>query len=290
MKKHKHSKNSKFEENEKASQDDSTSVRKINFDRNKRSSDHNRIPFNQNNQNISCYTCGESGHKSNNCSKSKQRIKLWCGHCRSSTHSDKACRKKHSKDVAARVSNNTERKNNNDEHDFAFCVSEDNYLLKVSENSILVDCGATTQIINDDSQFVYTDKSYIPEEHFIELADGSCTNNIAKKRGTVVVDIQDEYGIIRKATLNNALYIPSYPQNIFSVQAAAEKGAKVNFNADSGELVNKDGVKFPIQKHGRLYYLCKTSTDNVRSGSFEAWHKILGHCNKGDVENLEKVV
>ena len=55
-------------------------------------------------------------------------------------------------------------------------------------------------------------------------------------------------------------------------------------------MVNKDGVKFPIQKHGRLYYLCKTSTDNVRSGSLEAWHKILGHCKKGDVENLEKVV
>ena len=127
-----------FEENEKASQDDSTSVMKINFDRNKRSSYHNRIPFNknnQNNQNINCYTCGESGHKSNNCRKSKQGIKLWCGHCRSSTHSDKACRKKHSKDVAARVSNNTETKNNNDEHDFAFCVSEDDDLLKVSENS-----------------------------------------------------------------------------------------------------------------------------------------------------------
>ena len=58
----------------------------------------------------------------------------------------------------------------------------------------------------------------------------------------------------------------------------------------TGELVNKDGVKFPIQKHGRLYYLCKTSTGNVRSGSLEAWHKILGHYNKGDVENLDKVV
>ena len=91
-----------FEENYKASQDNSTSVMKINFDRNKRSSDHNRIPFNQNNQNISCYTCRESGHKSNNCRKSKQRIKLWCGHCRSSTHSNKACHKKHSKEVAAR--------------------------------------------------------------------------------------------------------------------------------------------------------------------------------------------
>ena len=136
-----------FEENEKASQDDSTSVMKINFDRNKRSSDHNRIPFNQNNQNISCYTCGESGHKSNNCRKSKQRINFCCRHYRSSTHSDKACRKKHSKDVAARVSNNTERKNNNDEHDFAFYVSEDDYLLKVSENSLLVDSGATTHII-----------------------------------------------------------------------------------------------------------------------------------------------
>ena len=27
----------------------------------------------------------------------------------------------------------------------------------------------------------------------------------ANKRGTVVVDLQDEHGIIRKATLNNAL-------------------------------------------------------------------------------------
>ena len=158
-------------------------VMKVNFDRNKRSSDHNRIPLNKNNpnnQNISCYTCGESSHKSNNCRKSKQR-KLWCGHCPSLTHSNKACRKKHSKDVAACVSNNTETKNNNDEHDFAFCVSEDDYLLKVSENSILVDCGATTHIINDDSLFVYTDKSNIPEEHFIELADRSRTNNIVKK-------------------------------------------------------------------------------------------------------------
>ena len=94
-------------------------------------------------------------------------------------------------------------------------------------------------------------------------------------------------------TIPNVLYVPSYPQNIFSVQAATETGATVNFNADHAELVTKDGVKFPIQKQGRLYYLynCKlTNNDVPRSCDLEAWHKILGHCNKSDVINSEKVV
>ena len=68
------------------------------------------------------------------------------------------------------------------------------------------------------------------------------------------------------ATLKNALYIATYPQNIFSVQAATERGASVSFNPDSAELVYKDGTKFNIEKHIRLYYLStfnKNDSDSV---------------------------
>ena len=156
-------------------------------------------------------------------------------------------------------------KHDHTEYHFAFSISEGNYLLKVSDdNSLLVDCGATAHIINNDSLFVSVDEGYKPEEHFIELADGSRSNNVAKKRGTALVNIQDEHGNVRESTLNNALYVPSYPQNIFSVQAATEHGAKINFSSDHAEIISKNGVKFPIQKRGRLYYLYKSSVENVR--------------------------
>ena len=113
---------------------------------------------------------------------------------------------------------------------------------------------------------------------------------MSRRRGTVLVNIQDEHGNVRKSTLNNALYVPSYPQNIFSVQAATERGAKINFSSDHAELISKNWVKFPIQKRGKLYYLYKSSVENVRSCNLETWHRILGHCNRSDVLNLENVV
>ena len=39
------------------------------------------------------------------------------------------------------------------------------------------------------------------------------------------------------------------------MQAATERGTSVTFQPDSAELVYKDGTKFNIEKHGRLYYL-----------------------------------
>ena len=39
-------------------------------------------------------------------------------------------------------------------HAFLFCMSEDDYLCKVKDDSLLVDYGATTHIVNDDSHFI----------------------------------------------------------------------------------------------------------------------------------------
>ena len=42
--------------------------------------------------------------------------------------------------------------------------------------------------------------------------------------------------------LKNTLYIPSYPQDIFSVQASTGKGASVIFKPECARLTYKDGT------------------------------------------------
>ena len=90
--------------------------------------------------------------------------------------------------------------------------------------------------------------------------------------------------------LENVLYVPSFPQCIFSVQTAAEKGAEITFVDNRGTLTTRDGNSFPIGQQGRLYYLYKTSSSGKRSESLEMWHKLLGHCNTSDLTKLENVV
>ena len=67
------------------------------------------------------------------------------------------------------------------------------------------------------------------------------------------------------------------------MQAATERGASVSFNPDSAELVYKDGTKFNIEKHGRLYYLSTFNKNDSDSVNYmcdqKGWHEILGHCN-----------
>ena len=58
------------------------------------------------------------------------------------------------------------------EHSFAFeinnCTGES---VTKKPNALLVDCGATTHIINDESKFSNFDDKFAPEKHYIELAD-----------------------------------------------------------------------------------------------------------------------
>ena len=121
-------------------------------------------------------------------------------------------------------------------------------------NTLLVDCGETAHIITDVSKFTKFDDTFKPHKHFIELANGTRANNVALKRD-VNITIVDSTGTPFKATLQNALFIPSYPQDIFSVQAATERGASVTLQPHSAELTYKDGTKLVIEKQGRLYYL-----------------------------------
>jgi hypothetical protein len=121
------------------------------------------------------------------------------------------------------------------EHTFVFKSDDSNDLYLTSKDTtdkFLVDCGSTTHIVNKDINFVTTDQSFKLEEHFIELADGSKSNNLAKKKGTVSISLLTTDGKTVNARLENVLYVPLFPQCIFSVQVATRKGAKVNFDGD----------------------------------------------------------
>ena len=267
-----------------------------------------------------CFTCGKYGHKSFDCPEKPER---WCKFCKTSTHTDRACYKRKRIDQAKQARETDEK--SREEHTFVFAADgrytdDDTRKQKgdgCTEVSLLVDSGASSHIVNKEEYFISYDNTFKPEKHYIELADGSKSVNTAEKKGTASLTFVDENGIERKSILSDTLYIPSYPMSIFSVPAALEAEASVTFQAENSELVTKAGVKFPIRKKGKLYYMDKCyhanaqfqpkddkepcsskdkdpiendSISAVRVFDLKTWHMILGHCNKSDVLSTEKVV
>ena len=89
--------------------------------------------------------------------------------------------------------------------------------------------------------------------------------------------------------MRDALYVPAYEQNIFSVQSATQKGATVTFTPKCAKMKAPDGTMFDIEKQGRLYYMNNVKGKNNVSRTAIEWHKILGHCNMKDILKLESV-
>ena len=66
----------------------------------------------------------------------------------------------------------------------------------------------------------------------------------------------------------------------------------MTFQPDSAKLTYKDGTKFVIENHGRLYSLSTyDNSDSVNCvRSMNEWHQILRHRNYDDIRNLGRVV
>ena len=238
---------------------------------------------------LKCMACGKANHKSSQC---RSKAKLKCEYCQAAGHIEKVCLKKQRDSSGASSSVNA-----TESTDFSFTITADasdisqaNMTNNVN-TKLLVDCGATCHIVNNASYFTSYDTNFNPKEHFIQLADGHKSNELATARGSAQFNIPDSTGKVRKVTLNNALLAPDFPVSLFSVQTAVQTGAVLTF-AEKNNTLTANGTQFNIAKLGKLYYL---QTDNSKLDSVNAtrsideWHETLGHINYDDIIKLKDV-
>ena len=109
--------------------------------------------------------------------------------------------------------------------------------------------------MNDQTKFISFDGDYLPENHYVELANGMKINDLCQGRGTARVDIRDTNGKLRSAVLSNVLYVPTFPFNIFSVKSATKNGAVFTFGGKTGMMRSPNGTNFPISSRNDLYFL-----------------------------------
>jgi hypothetical protein len=227
-----------------------------------------------------CLSCGKHGHNSKSC---RNKTKLHCSYCDKPGHTESVCFKKKREGIKSQTTSS-----NHASASFSFKVSENGHV-GVHGNCLLVDCGATSHIVNSADVFVSYDKSFEPKHHFIELADGRRSNNIAIARGDAKFCIVDTHGIQHDITLRNSLLAPEFPTSLFSVRAATDSGAKVIFSKGEAKLIAND-TQFNIVKHGQLYFLhTGTPTSACTTRTLVEWHRTLGHMNCDDILRLQSV-
>ena len=109
----------------------------------------------------------------------------------------------------------------------------------IESKRIMVDTRATSHIFKDIERFKNFDDSFQPDNHFIEMVDGTKTNGVALKRSNDEICLMNANGTMESFTLKGALFIPSYPQDIFSVKSATVNGATITFKKNKNELIRK---------------------------------------------------
>ena len=223
-----------------------------------------------------CFKCDKQGHKSTEC---RMKTEKWCVKSRSKTHDTKAkdCRA-NKKDAVKAVAE--PGKDDSETHTFTFTLQETSENLKKTQEtrrrhdedpSLLVDTDATSRIVTDRSKCVSFDDNFDTNTHIIELADGSKTSIVLGK-GNAKVKLYDVKGNLHEVMLSNALYVPSYQKNIFSVSAEVEKGGNVNLGPQVSIYTTEEGREFEIKRKGRLYFLNSISSSTNNARTIHEWH------------------
>ena len=188
-----------------------------------------------------CHSCGGNGHSSNQC---KKKDSLHCNFCHKRGHTEKVCFRKSKEQNQYRESPTTASTT------FSFMINDgDHHPL-----NLLVDCGATTHIVNTEDQFVKFDSNFDATKHFVETADGRRSNEIAVARGDAKFTISDANNRPCTIILKNALLAPKFPTSLFSVKAAIENGASIIFYNKTAEL-HAGETTFKFVQQGNLYFM-----------------------------------
>ena len=163
-----------------------------------------RPDFKPDSPNVECWKCHQRGHISRTCPNNapdERRRDRRSDTPRRSTQRDSMARAT-GEDSQRRAAVKHGRK---DDEDWPDCHDNRSYCFKLSDSSslmkrtvnakgLMVDCGATSHMISDYKKFKTIDKAFKPENHVIELADGTRVTGVAKARGEAEISLVDSKG------------------------------------------------------------------------------------------------
>ena len=248
-----------------------------------------------------CFNCQKMGHIAKECrfkktipeqTKASQMKFFKCGE---HGHIAKFCRKqqKYEKRFVSQSRRTNQRGTQNlveeqnleeeeeEEEIFSFFQTSENNLA----NELVLDSGATSHMIRDESLFIDIDKEY----------SGTITNANSSKssisgKGSVEIRVLDSNGLARKIRLINALLVPNNTRNLISVSKLRATGNEVVFGVTL-EIRTKNGTVFPFEERDSLYIWHNIDYGeqcNLANGDpLSLWHKRLGHNNVEDIYKLK---
>ncbi|XP_019717215.1 uncharacterized protein LOC109510950 [Hippocampus comes] len=111
-----------------------------------------------------CFKCGEKGHKARGCQR-----RQWCSYCNSSTHRDANCRRRPKSEQARQAAQGEGNKS------YAFLTKDREADIvprcRVKMKGLMVDTGATSHIITDETKFKSFDETFKADTHYVGRGD-----------------------------------------------------------------------------------------------------------------------
>ena len=214
-------------------------------------------------------------------SKGKPKKGITCNYCRKRGHLSRDCWK--------RTADNKEKASCINESEQAVYATDKKTQINKESASLTnvqqawcFDSGATSHMCNEKSKFVNLE----PISNLrVELAVNDSTEALG--RGTV--SVRTENGL--KVRIENALYVPSLKNNLFSLAKCMDKGISIESHNGKIRFKNKENEYFmTASRRGNLFYLDleeevaeKAKVTNGSSETAKKWHKRYGHLNLNDL-------